>query len=165
MKLTAFTDYSLRVLIYLAAQPDRRATIAEIATVFGVSEHHLTKVVHFLGQNGWLANVRGKGGGLALAKAPPLIGVGSVVRQTEGIDLMAECFEEAGGTCAIAPVCRLRGVLAEALAAFYTVLDRYTLADLVGNRQALAKVLFLDRADRPGPTDQARRPPAARKAA
>ena len=148
MKLTSFTDYSLRVLIYLAAQPDRRATIAEVSTAFGVSEHHLTKVVHFLGQNGWLANVRGKGGGLALAKAPGLIGVGNVVRHTEGLDVVAECFEEAGGTCAIAPVCRLRGVLGEALNAFYAVLDGYTLADLVSNRQALAKVLFLDRVER-----------------
>ena len=152
MKLTSFTDYSLRVLIYLAAQPGRRATIAEIATAFGVSEHHLTKVVHFLGQNGWLATVRGKGGGLALAMAPELIGVGSVVRHTEGLDVVAECFAEHGGACTIAPVCRLRGVLREALNAFYAVLDGYTLADLVRNRQALSKVLFFDRVERaPGP--------------
>ena len=82
MKLTAFTDYSLRVLIYLAAQPQQRATIAEIATAFDVSENHLTKVVHCLGKNGWLANVRGKGGGLELAMPPELIGVGAGVRPT-----------------------------------------------------------------------------------
>lgn len=138
MKLTAFTDYSLRVLIYLAAQPERRATIAGIADAFDVSEHHLTKVVHFLGKNGWLANVRGKGGGLALAKAPELIVVGEVVRATEGTDVPAECFEAAGGHCAITRICRLRGVLGEAVDAFYGVLDRYTLADLVRNRQSLA---------------------------
>ena len=142
MKLTAFTDYSLRVLIYLAAQPKRRATIAEIASKFEVSENHLTKVVHFLGKSGWLANVRGKGGGLELAMPPELIGVGAVIRQTEGAAVPAECFGEGGGCCAIGQMCRLRGVLAEAVQGFNEVLDRYTLADLVENRQALAKVLF-----------------------
>ena len=84
MKLTSFTDYSLRVLIFLAAQPGRRATIAEIATAFDVKENHLTKVVHFLGQVGLLTNVRGKGGGLDLARAPKDIVIGDVVRETEG---------------------------------------------------------------------------------
>ncbi|MGV3572883.1 MAG: Rrf2 family transcriptional regulator [Ramlibacter sp.] len=149
MKLTAFTDYSLRVLIYLAAQPGQRATIAGIAAAFGVSENHLVKVVHFLGKRGWLANVRGKGGGLALGRAPEQIVVGRVVRDTEGPAGVAECFGEDGGACRIAPACRLRGVLGEAVAAFYAVLDRYTLADLVVNRDALATVLFLDRAAPP----------------
>jgi len=144
MRLTSFTDYSLRVLIYLAAQPGRRATIAEIAGAFSVKENHLTKVVHFLGQVGLLANVRGKGGGLGLALDPTAIVVGEVVRQTEGADLPAECFSAEGGDCCITRICRLRGVLAEALQAFYLVLDSYTLADLVDNRQALAKVLFFD---------------------
>ena len=145
MKLTAFTDYSLRVLIYLAAQPQKRATIAEIAASFDVSENHLTKVVHLLGKSGWLANVRGKGGGLELAMPPELVGVGAVVRQTEGAAVVAECFSDEANHCAITRICRLRGVLGEAVEAFYTVLDRYTLADLVQNRQALAKVLFIDR--------------------
>lgn len=149
MKLTAFTDYSLRVLIYLAAQPGQRATIAEVATAFGVSEHHLTKVVHFLGKAGWLANVRGKGGGLELGELPERIGVGAVVRQTEGQAVVAECFGEDGGNCRIAPVCQLRGVLGEAVNAFYAVLDRYTLADLVRNRQQLATILFVRHAARP----------------
>ena len=142
MKLTAFTDYSLRVLIYLAAQPGERATIAQIATSFDVSENHLTKVVHFLGKNGWLANVRGKGGGLELAMPPERVGLGQVVRHTEGAAVPAECFGEGGGHCSIAGICRLSGVLGEAVKAFYAVLDKYTLADLVHNRQALAKVLF-----------------------
>lgn len=152
MKLTAFTDYSLRVLIYLASQPRQRATIAGIASSFGVSEHHLTKVVHFLGRTGWLANVRGKGGGLELAKPPELISVGEVVRQTEGAVVPAECFSEDGGDCSIARVCRLRGVLGEAVDAFYAVLDRYTLADLVHNRQSLARVLFMSDAVSASPT-------------
>src|SRR5262245_13503920 len=94
MRLTSFTDYSLRVLIYLAAQPQRRATIAEIARAFDISENHLTKVVHFLGKHGWLANVRGKGGGLGLARPPQQVCVGMVIRQTEGGDLPAECFDD-----------------------------------------------------------------------
>jgi Rrf2 family nitric oxide-sensitive transcriptional repressor len=142
MKLTGFTDYSLRVLIYLAAQPRRRATIADISRAFDVSENHLVKVAHFLGKNGWLANVRGKGGGLELAMPPELIRVGSVVRQTEGGAVVAECFSEDGGECSISGICRLRGVFGEAVAAFYEVLDRYSLADLVHNQPALAKILF-----------------------
>jgi Rrf2 family nitric oxide-sensitive transcriptional repressor len=141
MKLTTFTDYSLRVLIFLAAQPGRRSTIAEIAEAFEISANHLTKVVHFLGKNGWVATVRGKGGGLTLARPASTLHVGDIVRQTEGLDTPAECFEQSGH-CRIARICRLRGVLGEALDAFYEVLDRYTLEDLVVNRQALAKVLF-----------------------
>jgi Rrf2 family nitric oxide-sensitive transcriptional repressor len=144
MRLTTFSDYSLRVLIYLAANPPRRATIAEIAQSFQISESHLNKVVHCLGQNGWLANVRGKGGGLALAQAPELIRVGAVVRWAEGVDVPAECFDAQSNHCVISRVCRLRGVLSEAVRAFYDVLDRYTLADLVQNRAALSKLLFVE---------------------
>jgi Rrf2 family nitric oxide-sensitive transcriptional repressor len=145
MKLTAFTDYSLRVLIYLAAQPGQRATIAQIAASFAISENHLVKVVHFLGKQGWLANVRGKGGGMQLALPPERIGLGQVVRQTEGQAVVAECFGESGGHCVIGACCRLRGVLEEAVTAFEGVLDRYTLADLVTNRKELARVLFIER--------------------
>jgi Rrf2 family nitric oxide-sensitive transcriptional repressor len=143
MKLTAFTDYSLRVLIYLAADPNQRATIAEIAAAFGISENHLVKVVHFLGKRGWIDTVRGKGGGIQLAMAAAAINVGRVVRDTEGAAVPAECFLPAGGACAITPVCRLKNVLAEAVKAFYLVLDGYTLADIARNRQALAKVLMI----------------------
>jgi Rrf2 family transcriptional regulator, nitric oxide-sensitive transcriptional repressor len=143
MKLTGFTDYSLRVLIYLAAEPTRRATIAEVATAFAVSENHLTKVVHFLGKQGWLANVRGKGGGMGLAMPAQHIVVGRVVRATEGAAVPAECFEEHPSPCTIVRVCRLRGVLKEAVDGFYAVLDRYTLADLVQERSALTKVLHI----------------------
>ena len=146
MKLTAFTDYSLRVLIYLAAQPRRRATIADIAAAFEVSENHLTKVVHFLGKAGWLATVRGKGGGLELAMPPELVGIGKVIRETEGAVVPAECFGHNGSNCAIGDICGLRGVLNDAVNAFYSVLDQYTLADLVRNRQSLARVLFSEHA-------------------
>lgn len=141
MRLTTFTDYSLRVLIFVAAQPDGRATIAQIATAFDVSENHLTKVVHFLGRSGFLANLRGRNGGLRLARVPAAIRVADVVRAAEGDAVPAECFEPRGTHCAIVRGCRLRGVLAEAVDAFHGVLARYTLEDLVRNRPALAKVL------------------------
>ena len=140
MKLTTFTDYSLRVLIYVATAPEGRATIAEVAQAFDISENHLVKVVHLLGREGILLNTRGRGGGLALARPAREINVGAVVRLTEGGDYPAECFTE-DNHCSIAPVCRLAGVLDEALRAFYGVLDHYTLADLVHNRARLASIL------------------------
>ena len=143
MRLTALTDYSLRVLMYLGVEPGRRATIGEIAAAFAVSEHHLVKVAHFLGKAGWLRNVRGKGGGLELALPPARINIGAVVRDTEGDAVVAECFDgERSDSCVIAGSCKLRGPLEEALVAFYAVLDRYTLADVVRNRGQLAQVLF-----------------------
>jgi Rrf2 family nitric oxide-sensitive transcriptional repressor len=142
MRLTTFTDYSLRVLIYLAAQPEHRATIADVAEAFVISENHLVKVAHFLGKEGFLENVRGRGGGMRLAAAPASINVGDVVRRTEGVDIPAECFNPGANQCVITRGCRLRGVLLEAVGAFHAVLARYTLADLVQNRAAIAKVLF-----------------------
>jgi Rrf2 family nitric oxide-sensitive transcriptional repressor len=143
MRLTTFTDYSLRVLLYLATQPSRRVTIAEIAKAFDVSENHLTKVVHLLGKQGWIDTVRGKGGGMLLAKAPKDIRIGRVVRDAEGAALPAECFSDDGGHCVISGCCKLKGALAEAVAAFYAALDQYTLADISGNRHLLGKVLML----------------------
>jgi len=149
MRLTRFTDYALRVLIYLACEPGRRATIAEIAQAFDVSENHLTKVVHFLGQQGWVATVRGKGGGLALGCDAAALRVGEVVRRTEGGATPAECFEGDPRRCTIARVCRLHGALREATDAFHAVLDGYTLADLVQPRATISRMLFIGRA-RPG---------------
>lgn len=149
MRLTTFTDYSLRVLIFLAAEPGRRATIAQIAQSFGISENHLMKVVHFLGKAGLLRNVRGRGGGMELARPAASINIGEVVRATESNALPAECFDPATNTCAIAPVCRLRGVLEEASLAFYAVLDRHTLEDVVRNRDALARIMFVERPRQP----------------
>ena len=132
--------------MYLGADPDRRATIAEIAMSFNISESHLMKVVHFLGKKGWVATVRGKGGGLTLGAPADSICLGDVVRATEGAPVPAACFDESNEHCSIARVCRLRGILGEAVRAFLAVLDRYTLADLVNNRAALAPILFA-----PGP--------------
>src|SRR4051812_29303860 len=123
MKLTSFTDYSLRVLIYLAAEPERRATIAEVSTAFAVSENHLTKVVHFLGKQGWISTLRGKGGGMVLAGRAQDICVGQVLRHTEGKAMPAECFGGDDSGCAIVSCCQLKSALAEAVNAFYSVLD------------------------------------------
>jgi Rrf2 family nitric oxide-sensitive transcriptional repressor len=142
MKLTAFTDYSLRVLMYLAARPAQRATIGQIALSYGISENHLVKVAHFLGQAGWLTNVRGKGGGLELARPADRINIADVVRDTEGEAVVVECFGK-GARCAIAGCCGLSGVLAEAMAAFEALLARYTLADMARDGDQLATILFL----------------------
>lgn len=141
MKLTAFTDYALRVLIYLAAQPGRRATIAEISAAFEVKENHLTKVVHLLGRRGWVATTRGKGGGLQLARAAQDIRIGDVVRDTEGMLQPAECFGDHESDCCLIRCCQLKGVLSEAVRSFYSVLDRYTLADITRNEAELERVL------------------------
>jgi Rrf2 family transcriptional regulator, nitric oxide-sensitive transcriptional repressor len=143
MRLTSFTDYGLRVLMFLAAQPGRRATIAEIATAYGISENHLMKVVHCLGRAGFLRNVRGRGGGLELARAPAHINVGDVVRATEGPSLPAECFDRESNGCRIVKGCGLPAVLDEAVRAFYAALARYTLADVSRNQGALRRLLFI----------------------
>ena len=143
MRLSAFTDYSLRVLMYLATDTTRRVTIAEVAESFGISENHLVKVVHFLGKRGWIETVRGKGGGILLARPPEQVNIGRVVRDAEGNAMPAECFSEDGGRCVISSACRLKAVLGEAVRGFYGVLDGYTLADITRNRQALRHLLTL----------------------
>ena len=142
MRLTSFTDYSLRVLMYLAVRPGKRATIGEIATAFQISDNHLMKVVHFLSKAEVLTSVRGKGGGLTLGRPPESINVGDVVRLTEFQDMPAECFNRELNRCVVTPVCQLKGVLADAVRAFYGVLDRYTLADVASNPEPLANILF-----------------------
>ncbi len=149
MRLTTFSDYSLRVLIYLGVHEGELATVAGIAAAYGISANHLTKVVHHLGRSGCVETARGKGGGLRLARAPREINVGAVVRDTEEKRLV-ECFEDAAPTCRIAPACVLRGVFSEALEAFFAVLDRHTLADLIEPRRKLARVLVFMPPPRPG---------------
>ncbi|HEY4029113.1 MAG TPA: Rrf2 family transcriptional regulator [Caulobacteraceae bacterium] len=141
MRLTAYTDYSLRVLMYLALHPDRRPTIAEIAGRYGISKAHLMKVVYQLGLKGYVETVRGKGGGLRLAKALDQMTVGEIVRQTEPDMALVTCFDDSQPPCVIAPACRLKGKLGEARAAFLKVLDDCTLAEVMGNRPALAALL------------------------
>ena len=140
MRLSTFSDYNLRVLMYLGVQPDRLATIAEIAAAHEISENHLMKVVHQLGRSGYIETVRGKGGGMRLAKAPKEIVLGEVIRQTEGDIAMVECFSESS-SCRLLPACRLKGILGEALSAMFLVLDDYTLADLLEKPQDHLKAI------------------------
>ncbi len=143
MRLTRYTDYSLRVLIYLGLQPERLSSIREIAEAYGISESHLMKVVQALGQTGYVATLRGRGGGLKLAKSPHEINLGEVVRKTEDDVALVECFAE-DGACRIEAPCRLRHLLKEALEAFFAVLDRHSLADLLQpNRNMLKASLGL----------------------
>jgi Rrf2 family transcriptional regulator, nitric oxide-sensitive transcriptional repressor len=144
VRLTHFTDYTLRTLIYLALTPDRLATIAEIARRYGISEAHLTKVVHQLGLAGDIETIRGKGGGLRLARAPEAINLGALVRRTEPDLVLVPCFGEAGA-CTIESGCVLQHALHRALAAFLAELDRYTLADLIAPQQALSRLLLYAR--------------------
>jgi Rrf2 family nitric oxide-sensitive transcriptional repressor len=142
MRLSAFTDYSLRMLMFLAATPEGRGTIAQVANAFGISEHHLVKVAHFLGRNAILANTRGRNGGLRLARPASEINLGRLVRLTEGRDLPAECFDPRTSSCRLAGACRLKGALQEAVEAFYAALERYTVADLQAPR-SLARLVRL----------------------
>jgi Rrf2 family nitric oxide-sensitive transcriptional repressor len=141
MRLTAYTDFSLRVLMYLALNPDRRPTIAEIAERYGISKAHLMKVVYQLGLKGYVETVRGKGGGLTLAKRLEDITVGEIVRESEPDMALVACFDAEQPSCVIAPACRLKGKLNEARAAFLKVLDDCTLAEVMGNKPALELLL------------------------
>ncbi|MFI4949710.1 MAG: Rrf2 family transcriptional regulator [Caulobacterales bacterium] len=141
MRLTVYTDYALRVLMYLAVHPEPKPTIGGIASSYGVSRNHLMKVVYELGVAGYIETVRGKNGGLRLARRPQDIVLGELIRRTEPDMALVPCFDPVNAPCAITPACRLRGALHQARAAFLEVLDGYTLADLVGNRPALERLL------------------------
>jgi Rrf2 family transcriptional regulator, nitric oxide-sensitive transcriptional repressor len=144
MNLTRFSDYALRVMLCAGSHPERLLTIADIARTYDISENHLMKVVHRLAQLGLLETVRGKGGGLRLAHDPKDINLGWTLRRTEQGQPLVECFEGGRGECRIAPACALKTVLQEAEHAFFQVLDSYTLADMLMNRQALGRLLPLD---------------------
>jgi len=133
MRLTRYTDYALRVLIYLGARPDALCSIAEISRAYDISQNHLMKVVNDLVNAGYLASARGRFGGIKLAKLPEEINVGAVIRHTEDNFDLVDC-----GDCVIAPACGLTGALRQALAAFLAVLDGYTLADLIAKPADLA---------------------------
>lgn len=141
MRLTVYTDYSLRLLIYAALRADGLITINEVAEAYGISRNHLTKVVHQLGLAGYLETVRGKGGGLRLARRPESIRIGDVIRQTEPDAALTPCFKPIEAHCAIFPGCLLKGALQEAREAFFRVLDSYTLADLAAPGARLRSML------------------------
>ena len=140
MKLTDYTDYTLRTLIYLGLNPDRMVTIQEIADAYGISRNHLMKIAHQLGMQGLVETVRGRTGGLRLKADAGTIRIGDVVRRTEGGCPLVECFIPSANQCVITPDCKLKSVLKRALRDFFAVLDGTTLADLLHNeRQLMAR--------------------------
>ncbi len=149
MRLTSFTDYCLRTLIYVALKGGEIATIDEIAERHKINRNHLVKVVFRLGQLGYLDTMRGKGGGVRLAKDPARINVGRLVRETEDDLALVECFQDRDCMCVIEPACVLRKALRQALDAFFRTLDGYTIADLLKPDRNLARLLAL-----PQPGDQ-----------
>ncbi len=130
MKLSLFTDYSLRVLMF-AALKGESFSLSEVAESYDISRHHLVKVVNYLAKLGYLETRRGRGGGIALGMQPEDIRIGMVVRRTEDSPFIVECFDKQHNTCPINGSCRLKGALAQAVTAFYETLDRHTLRDLV----------------------------------
>jgi len=144
MHLTTFSDYSMRVLIYLGLRRDGLVTISDIAKAYGISENHLMKVVHQLAQGGFIETVRGKGGGMRLAREPEDINLGELIRITEGDTGLLACLE-GQGSCCIQSACNLIGILREAQTALFTVLEKYTLADLLQREQPLSQILMYPR--------------------
>ena len=143
MRLTVYTDYALRMLMYLALKDDGLATIEEIAQSYGISKNHLMKVAHQLGVAGYVDTVRGRHGGLRLAKPAKAIGLGEVVRHTEPDMAIVMCFEPINADCAILPYCVLRKALEKARTAFFEALDDYNLSDLVKPRVSLQAMLSI----------------------
>ncbi len=144
MRMTLHTDYALRLLIYVAARPDRMCTVNDIALAYQLSRNHLVKVAQTLRDIGLLETNRGRSGGIRLARTASEISIGALVRATEEDFSIAECMQAKSWACAISPACRLKGMLHEALAAFLEVLDKYTLADIMRNRDDLAPLLGID---------------------
>ncbi|WP_449540248.1 RrF2 family transcriptional regulator [Ferdinandcohnia sp. Marseille-Q9671] len=142
MKLTNYTDYSLRVLMYLAMKnEDELSTIQEIADTYHISKNHLMKIIHHLGKLEYIKTVRGRNGGFKLAMHPKDINIGEVVTKTEDDFTIVDCFKDGGGYCSISPSCKLKHALYEALQAFINVLKSYTLEDLVTNKSDLVQLI------------------------
>jgi Rrf2 family nitric oxide-sensitive transcriptional repressor len=144
MQLTLFSDYSLRLLMYLGLKPSEVVPIVEVSDAFGVSRHYMLKIMNELVQLGYIEAVRGRNGGVRLLKRPNELRLGKLIRQTEPGGGVLDCIEDREADCPIVAVCRLRKVLAEAETEFYKVIDRYTLADLISQPNALTTLLFRD---------------------
>jgi len=140
MRLTTFSDYTMRTLVYLGLNQGQLVTVPDIAEAYGISANHLTKVVHQLGLQGYIETVRGKGGGLRLARTPFGINIGELLRLAEGGGLL-DCLD-GPSQCCIQPACKLVGILREAQDALFAVLDNYTLADLLQPQAPLTQILM-----------------------
>lgn len=141
MHLTQYTDFALRTLIALAVAPGERATVSQVSRAYQISRHHLVKVAGRLAELGYIETTRGKGGGMRLARRPHRIGMGEVVRAMEAELGVVECLTAGGGSCVIAPACRLKTILSAATQRFLEELDQYTLADMLKSRAPLARLL------------------------
>ncbi|RYL92099.1 Rrf2 family transcriptional regulator [Sporolactobacillus sp. THM7-4] len=145
MRLTLYTDYSLRVLLFLASkETSERTRIQEIADAYSISKNHLMKIIHTLGKLGYIETVRGRNGGLRLAKDPKDIVIGKVIRKMEDDFYLVKCFCPGSDGCVISPSCGLKRALGEALGAFFSVLDSYRLSDFLNNRRKLSELLNID---------------------
>ncbi len=131
MQITKFSDYALRTLVYLGDHSDELVTIKEISDYYGIVHSHLTKVVHLLSTSGFIHSVRGRNGGLRLAKDPQLIPLGSVIRATEENLYVLDCFDPKKQTCRLLPGCKLKTVISAAMNSFFAHLDNTTLADVL----------------------------------
>jgi Rrf2 family nitric oxide-sensitive transcriptional repressor len=140
MRMTLQTDYALRMLIYLAVHDPKPSTVHDVAESYGISRNHLLKIVLKLRDMGLVATARGRSGGIRLAVLPETVNVGAVVRDLGGDFPVVECMKAHGGACVLSPICRLKSVVREAIGAYLSVFDEYTLADLVANREELASV-------------------------
>jgi len=145
MQLTLYTDYSLRVLVYLSLNQDRSATISQIADFYQISRNHLVKVVHNLSLKKYIISTRGKGGGLRLSRNPQLINIGEVVRDTEPNFHVVECFNaDTPNTCSVEPICQLKGILAQATNQFLSTLDGYAISDILKDSMEGVNIVELD---------------------
>ena len=142
MRLTAYSDYSLRVLMFLALKKDK-STINEISESYAISKEHLRKVVHSLAKENYIKAIRGRSGGLVLSSDPAQINIGAVIRKTEADLTIVECFNPETNQCILHSDCKLQHILSEALHAFLNVLDQYTLEDLIVSKNPLRKSLGL----------------------
>ena len=141
MRITEFTDFALRMLIQIGLQTPAPVRVQDIATAYGISYHHLTKVAQHLVQGGFLKSVRGRSGGMILAKPAKSINLADVLRHCESSTHLVECAAKTGNTCIITPACTLKTVLHAAESAFFSVMASYSLADITGNRDELLKLL------------------------
>lgn len=144
MRLTQFSNFTIRVLMYAALNADRPSSVAEIARAYGVSFNHMKKAAAEMRRLGYLETVRGRVGGVRLTRPPEDINIGEIIRATEGDLALVECFDVQANTCVLAPACELGRALHEALAAFFAVLDGYTLADLLRPAGHLSELLGVD---------------------